>query len=88
MSAKKTKTKAARGRGRPEVLSDAQKLCVAAGRSKFQKGSLRRAVFMAVVDNGGCMRLDALNESFGFDTRTIVGSLVRSGWLELPESAR
>lgn len=49
-------------------------------KSKLQLESHRRAVVQLLVDNGGKMRLDRINDHFGFECRSVIRSLNLSGW--------
>lgn len=72
---------------RPQLITDDDELVFASckPRSKLQAASLRRAVVDRIVDAGGSATIRKLNRHFNFETRTVVLSLVRSGWLKKKE---
>lgn len=75
--------------GRPPTYSDKAKVFLSAtGRSKLQLGSERRAIVTALVDHGGMMTLQELDDKFGFIIRTKVFALQRSGWVRIEEGAQ
>lgn len=72
--------------GRPPLYSDRARvyLCTT-GRSKLQTGGERRAVINALVEHGGMMTLQELDDKFGFVIRPKVFALQRSGWVRIEE---
>lgn len=71
--------------GRSLMYRDETRVAVVARAPKvrLQSKSLRRAIVNMLVDNGGAMRLDALDEAFGFNVRETTQALIRDGWLEV-----
>jgi len=79
---KKTELKA-ESRGRPAVLPDAAVIYITGPNTKtiLQSGSDRRALINRIVDLGGRVTVQELNESFGYDVRPLLLALQRQGWL-------
>lgn len=69
--------------GRPKNYEDEQVVSVTGinARSKLQEGSDRRAIVLAVLDNGGKATIKELCDKFGYDIRPKVMSLITAGWL-------
>jgi len=73
--------------GRNQVYTDDTKVAVRAARSKsrLQQGSDRRAIINHLIDVGGQSSLLAIDEHFGYEIRTKVAALLKTGWLEVVE---
>lgn len=52
---------------------------------KLQRRSERRAIVDAILDAGGAMPMSNINSIFGYDCRTKVLGLVKTGWLQILE---
>jgi hypothetical protein len=70
---------------RPMMYSNETQVAVTGreARTNLQQNSERRAIINAVIDNRGKMTLGQLDDHFGYDVRSRVISLVKSGWLEI-----
>lgn len=55
------------------------------GQSKLQKGSDRRIIVDAIMENGGRMTFGEVDKAIGVPVRSKVMALVRAGWLEVVE---
>jgi len=68
---------------RPAVLSKEDLIIITGveATSRPKVNSDRRAILNAVVALGGRCTIRELDLEFGFDTRQLVNSLVRSDWL-------
>lgn len=69
--------------GRKKVIGDNDVLCVTTqnARTRLQQNSDRRAMVNTIIDAGGKMTLTQLNASYGYDCRTVIGTLATLGWI-------
>jgi len=83
MTTKDTKS----GTGRPRNHPDDAVVCVSGktARTKLQDASDRKAIVLAVLDNGGRMTVRQLVEKFAYDVRPKINTLISNGWLEVKE---
>ncbi len=73
--------------GRPRNYPDETVVCVSGktARTKLQDASDRKAIVLAVLDNGGRMSIRQLVDKFAYDVRPKVSTLISNGWLEVKE---
>lgn len=70
--------------GRPPIYTGSSPVFLSAtGKTKLQTGSDRRAIINVLVDHGGSMTLEELDQHFGFSVRERVFALQRSGWVRI-----
>lgn len=75
-------------RGRPQTYTDDTKVGLStpgASRIRMNKDSDRRAIMNVLIDNGGSLTLEQIDEHFGYDIRRTVLALLRAGWLRVVE---
>jgi hypothetical protein len=69
---------------RPELYHDETEFIIhTTGDSRLHANSDRRAIVDLIVENGGRMKLGAIDEHFGYSVRDRVLALKRCGWLAL-----
>jgi hypothetical protein len=73
--------------GRKQHLEDSAVIFINTEKvkSKLQLESHRRALIQLLVDSGGRMRVAAINEHFNFECRSVIRSLLLSGWVGVKE---
>lgn len=83
-------SKAKKSRGRPAMYTSDTRvyLTTEMARSRLQTGSDRRAIVNCIIDHGGSMTMQEIDDHFGFNTRGRVIALIKSDWLSTtdPES--
>lgn len=73
------------GRTRTINRQDRVYVCAAQPTARLQRNSLRRKIVDAVIEKGGKVTLEELEEELGFDVHQRVKALVKTGWLGVEE---
>ena len=70
--------------GRSAIYTDKTTISISSrnAKSKLQPDSERRAIVLAVLDNGGKMTVKELCDKFGYDIRGKISALINAGWFD------